>query len=103
MPLNFVGKTIPVRANREDESAIEMIKISYLKWAFYQPYVLTHVFLAYTKKFARPNWDANAWEKGMTVDANSLRYLPRWLSKNYSMYTANSDRQIDSFKENWIC
>ena len=31
MPLNFAGKTIPVRANREDESAIEMIKISYLK------------------------------------------------------------------------
>ena len=51
------------------------------------------VFFAH-RKVARPNWDANAWERWMPGDTNSLRYIPRRSSKNCDMQYANSDRQI---------
>ena len=53
------------------------------------------------KKFARPKWDANMWEKGMTVDTNSLRYLPRRSSKN-KLRTA-TDRFQETFCMYVLC
>ena len=47
------------------------------------------------KKCASPNWDANPWQKGMTVDTNSLRYLPRRSSKNCDLQFVNNDWQTD--------
>ena len=52
------------------------------------------VFFSY-KKIARPNWDANSWEGGMTVDANSLRHLSRWLSKKILRPAVCEQRQTD--------
>ena len=47
---------------------------------------------------ARPKWYANAWEEGMTVDTNSLRYISRQSSKNCGLYsslrTATDNREI---------
>ena len=37
----------------------------------------------------------------MTVDTNSLRYLPRRSSKNCDRQFANSDRQTNRIKENY--
>ena len=51
-------------------------------------------FFAY-KKFAMPNWDANTWDEGMTVDTNGLRYLSRRSRKNCGLQFANHDRQTD--------
>ena len=37
----------------------------------------------------------------MTVNTNSLKYVPRRSSKNCCMKFANSSRQTDRFKENY--
>ena len=60
-------------------------------------------FFAY-KKFARPNWDANAWEKGMTVDMNSLINLLRRSTKNAAcrLWTATY-RSQDNYNIYWLC
>ena len=44
------------------------------------------------KKIAMPNWDANSWEEGPSVDTNSLRHLPRRSSKNCHLQFANCGR-----------
>ncbi len=50
------------------------------------------VFFAFNK-IARANWDANSWQEVLSVDANSLRHLPRRSSKNWDLQFANTDRQ----------
>ena len=57
-----------------------------------------HYLLLYIHRKGRA---ANAWQKRMTVDTNGLRHLPIRLSKNCGLYTANSDRQTDRFKEKY--
>ena len=56
------------------------------------------VFFVY-KKFARPKWDVNSWEEGLTVDTNSLRHLPRRSSKTCDLQFARTT--TDRFQENY--
>ena len=39
--------------------------------------------------------------QGMTIDTNSLTYLPKGSSKNCDLQFANTDRQTDIFKKNY--
>ena len=74
-----------------------VVAVSTCHWRSTEHMVFAIVFgfFSTNTKFARPKWDANSWEKGMTVDTDGLRYLPRWASETAacSLRTA-ADRQI---------